>query len=441
MQSANSSTPYPRVLFVTPAAFNRISGGGITFTNLFQGWPKDALSCVHDDPIPTTDEVCQRYWQLGPDEIRAWGPLQRLRGSVVRASMANGDATVVAPPTLTRQLLQAAKQKVFGTSMPEVGRLSPGLEAWIAAFRPQMLYTILGGNGMMELVEAIRVRFDLPLVVHFMDDWVEAHHRKGWLAFIERRRMLRLVDHATRQAARCLAIGSSMAEAYQTRYGRPFEAFQNTIDVARWSAAAKADPAPTGRLHLLYTGSILPFAQADSLAECCRVIAELADDGMEIFLDIHAPDFLVEPLRNRLCVSDVIRIRPSITDDTEYFAALAAADGLLLPVNFDSASVAFIRYSMPTKVPSYLVAGTPVLVYGPAQVAQVDYARRAGWGLVLDRRDPEGLKAALHRLAEDGELRRQLWLNARQVAAERHDAAVVRRRFQAMLAQVAKGDV
>lgn len=431
---------HPRVLFVTPAAFNRISGGGITFTNLFQDWPKAALACVHDDPIPTTDEVCDHYWRLGPDEIRAWGPLQHLRGrgGGGPTAAAGGTTASVGPG---RRLLQAAKQTVFGVSMPEIGRLSPGLEAWIAQFRPQVLYTILGGNGMMELVEAIRVRFDLPLVVHFMDDWVEAHHRKGWLAFIERRRMLALVAAATAKAARCLAIGESMAEAYQTRYGRPFEAFQNTIDVARWSAAAKADPASTGRLHLLYTGSILPFAQADSLAECCRVIAELADDGMEISLDIHAPDFLVEPLRNRLCVSDVIRIRPSITDDTEYFAALAAADGLLLPVNFDSASVAFIRYSMPTKVPSYLVAGTPVLVYGPAQVAQVDYARRAGWGLVLDRRDSEGLKAALRRLAEDGELRRQLWLNARQVAAERHDAAVVRRRFQAVLAQVAKGDV
>lgn len=428
----------PRVLFVTPAAFNRISGGGITFTNLFQGWPTESLACVHDDPIPTTDEVCRHYYRLGPDEIRAWGPLQRLRGQGGGGAGPEGGGG--APPSALRRLMVAAKQAVFGASMPEIGRLSPALEAWIAEFRPQVLYTILGGNGMMELVEAIRVRFDLPMVVHFMDDWVEAHHRRGLLSIIERRRMLGLVANATARATRCLAIGGSMALAYAKRYGRPFEAFQNTIDVARWSASAKPDPAPSGRLALLYTGSILPFAQADSLAECCRAVAELAADGVEASLDIHAPDFLVEPLRERLAVSPAIRFKPPITDDPEYFAALAAADGLLLPVNFDSASVAFIRYSMPTKVPSYLVAGTPVLVYGPAEVAQVDYARRAGWGLVLDRQGLEGLKAAMRRLAMDSELRHTLWINARRVAAESHDAAVVRSRFQAVLAEVAKGE-
>lgn len=429
---------HPRTLFVTSAAFNRISGGGITFTNLFRGWSREALACVHDDPIPTTDEVCERYWRLGPEEIRAWGPLQHLRGQGGGGMAAAGAAAV---PSAMRRLMVAAKQAVFGASLPETGRLSPGLEAWIAEFRPQVLYTILGGNGMMELVEAIRARFDLPLVVHFMDDWVEAHHRKGWLAFIERRRMLALVAAATAKAARCLAIGEAMAEAYAGRYSRPFEAFQNTIDVTRWAAAAKPDPAPTGRLRLLYTGSILPFAQAESLAECCRAVAELAEGGMDVSLDIHAPDFLVEPLKGRLAVSPAIRFKPPITDDPTYFAALAAADGLLLPVNFDSASVAFIRYSMPTKVPSYLVAGTPVLVYGPAEVAQVDYARRAGWGLVLDRPGLDGLKTAIRRLAEDGPLRRQLWDNARRVAAENHDAAVVRRRFQTVLGEVAKGDV
>ena len=427
---------HPRILFVTPAAFNRISGGGITFTNLFQGWPKAALACVHDDPIPTTDEVCDRYYRLGPDEIRAWGPLQRLRGQGGGGTAGGGGASQSAK----RRLMVAAKQAVFGASMPEIGRLSPALEAWIADFRPQVLYTILGGNGMMEVIEAIRARFDLPMVVHFMDDWVEAHHRKGLLSVIERRRMLGLVARATGKAVRCLAIGESMAEAYGKRYGRPFEAFQNTIDVARWSVAAKADPAPSGRLNLLYTGSILPFAQADSLAECCRAVAELAAEGLEASLDIHAPDFLVEPLRDRLAVAPCIRFKPPITDDPTYFAALAAADGLLLPVNFDSASVAFIRYSMPTKVPSYLVAGTPVLVYGPAGVAQVDYASRAGWGLVVDRPGLDGLKAAMRRLGEDGELRRRLWDNARRTAAECHDAAVVRGRFQAVLAEAAKGE-
>ena len=29
-----NGVPFPRVLFITPGAFNHVSGGGITFTNL-----------------------------------------------------------------------------------------------------------------------------------------------------------------------------------------------------------------------------------------------------------------------------------------------------------------------------------------------------------------------------------------------------------------------
>ena len=39
----------PRILFVTSAAFNGITGGGITFSNLFRGWPQDRLFTVHND--------------------------------------------------------------------------------------------------------------------------------------------------------------------------------------------------------------------------------------------------------------------------------------------------------------------------------------------------------------------------------------------------------
>lgn len=34
----------PRVLLLTPEAFNKVTGAGITFSNLFAGWPKDEIA-------------------------------------------------------------------------------------------------------------------------------------------------------------------------------------------------------------------------------------------------------------------------------------------------------------------------------------------------------------------------------------------------------------
>jgi glycosyltransferase involved in cell wall biosynthesis len=266
-----------------------------------------------------------------------------------------------------------------------------------------------------------------------MDDWQSAIYRGGLLSVIERRRMRRLIATLVEAASLRLAIGDGMAREYSARFGRPFLPFQNTIDAARWSALAKRDLTPGEPLRLLYAGSVLGFAQADSLVACCEAVAALRRDGLAIALDIYSPPEQLAPLRARLACDEAIRLHDVIADDETYFRTLAAADILLLPVNFDPHSVRYIRLSMPTKVPSYLVSGTPVLVYGPAETTQVAYARDTGWGHVVDRPDPALLRAAIRRLASDRPLRETLSATARRVAADRHDAAVVRVGFQAAL--------
>ena len=44
-----------------------------------------------------------------------------------------------------------------------------------------------------------------------------------------------------RQAACCLAIGEDMAEAYAAWFGRPFDHFQNAIELHRWEHYRKRD--------------------------------------------------------------------------------------------------------------------------------------------------------------------------------------------------------
>jgi glycosyltransferase involved in cell wall biosynthesis len=420
---------FPRVLFITSAAFNHVSGGGITFTNLFQGWPSDRIATVHNDTTPVATDVCQRYYRLGGGEIATWPILDWLRsGLPVAAVDARAETSAAAPGPL-----RSIKTAIFGDGLPERGVLSPPLAAWIEEFQPELIYTILGSTGMMELVEQVQRRFRLPLVVHFMDDWQSAIYRGGLFSALQRRCMRALIARLVASAAVRLGICDTMCAEYAERFGHPFHSFQNTVDTVRWSSLAKRDIAAGQPVRLLYAGSVLGFAQADSLVECCEAVAILRRDGLPIELDIYSPPGNTEPLRDRLLRDNSIRLHDVLADDDEYFRRLAAADILLLPVNFDAHSVRYIRLSMPTKVPSYLVSGTPILVYGPAAVAQVDYARAAGWGHVVDQRDAAALVGAIKHLASDPILRQALSATARRVAAERHDSAAVRTGFQSTL--------
>lgn len=432
---------FPRLLFVTPHAFNHIMGGGITFTNLFRGWPKDCLACVHSDSVPPSSDVCDRYYHLGKDELDIARPLQLARhvlhytinlagdepaGTALESETKHDGAETVRP-------LRSLQRMVLGGTPPEKARLSPSLEAWIERFHPDILFTLLGSNGMMDLVERIRRRFDLPLVPHIMDDWPSAAYRDGLLGPWQRWRMQHWLKHFFTVAEMSFGIGTAMCEAFGDRYGRPFVPFQNTIDVARWAASAKTDLSVRRPARLLYVGSIFGNAQLQSLIDCAVAVRDLNRAGLPATLSIASPEFLVAPYRDRLAIDPSILIEPPITDDGVFFTRLAEADALLLPVNFDDGSIRMIRYSMPTKLPAYLVSGTPVLVYGPRQIAQVRYALDHGWGHVVSQRDPAMLTAGIRAVLEDANLRTRLSQTAQSVVRTEHDAVHVRRRFQALL--------
>ncbi len=429
--------PAPRVLFLTSAAFNRVTGGGVTFSNLFAGWPKDAIATVHNDPVPVTFEVCDRYFRLGDAELRRWGWLRHVslgKSPAVPAPGAGGRAR----RGLVFRAARAIKNLIFGDNLPETVAITADLDRWVTAFRPQVLYSILGSNAMMELAELLRVRYRLPLVIHIMDDWVSVLYRGGLLSFLQRRRKEGLMQHLVDRAAARLAICDDMAQAYQKRYGQPFVAFQNTIDVKRWEAFARHDAKPGTPARVVYIGSILPFAQLQSLIDCCQAVQALKQHGMAIQLDVFSPGFLAEQYRHLLVAEDAVFLHETISDDTEFFKTLCNSDVLLLPVNFDPYTMEYIRYSMPTKVPAYLASGTPIMAYGPPQVAQMAYARSAGWGLTVCERGVDHVIEGLVRICGDLALRQQLSQRARQTACERHDVTTVRRDFQAALRAVTR---
>ena len=424
-------TDFPRVLFVTPCAFNRETGGGITFGNLFAGWPKDRLATVHNDPVPVTRDVCEKYFRLTNNEIRRW--ISKPGRRISDASGANPSVLTDSTSTHILRAAKFAKGLVFGNGLPERGVISERLENWIRDFQPDLMYSILGSNGILELVGEIQKSFRLPLAIHMMDDWPSTIYRGGVLSVFQRRAMMRMVSELMQKATSRIAICDLMARVFEKRYGVPFVAYQNAVDLTRWANFVKADMTVGDTLRILYVGSILEFAQRYSLVDCCRAVAELSAEGRSVELEIYSPDAADKLIRRELEIHDSITIKGSISDDERFFQTLSDADLLVLPVNFDRRSVSYIRYSMPTKVPAYLASGTPILVYGPMSVAQVEYASREHWGEVVSQQGVQNVKKAILALLGDRERRTQLSIAARRAAQANHDKKAVCTAFQQTL--------
>jgi glycosyltransferase involved in cell wall biosynthesis len=412
----------PRTLVVGPNAFNLRFGGGITLSRLFGGWPKDRIAQAHADALAPDRSVCEQFYLLN-------GAMRPAPNSAILRH--------------SRWLLGfLAGRTEYAFIWP---RFTSALSDWIADFQPELIFAQPASLALLRLSRMIALRRDVPLVVHVSDDWAfdwpASRIRRrlppftSWLAATTRREFARFV----RDAVARLCISDAMATALQERCGVPFDVFGNAVDPAQWPEPAPAAPLDGGRpFRLLYSGSLYSYTQLHSLVDVAQaVVAMNRSDARRprVTLEI-ATDPSYERYRSMLEAPPAVSVTRAVPID-ELPAKLAAADALVLPVNFDAHSLDFARYSMPGKLTEYLMSGRPILAYGPAEAAPIEYALREGFAAVVTDRHQRALTIAIDELSASAELRQRLGSTARRLAEERHSLPTAQRRFRQIIRRAA----
>jgi glycosyltransferase involved in cell wall biosynthesis len=322
-----------------------------------------------------------------------------------------------------------------GDGLPETVKLSPNLVAWVEKFRPEVLYTLLGSLAYIRLVRVLQDRFGIPVVIHMMDDWPEHLYRRGVFGPFLRRRMDREFKALLGTVQGRLAICDAMCTEYERRYGLPFVTFHNPVEESEWPSAGERQSAGTP-FRIVYYGTVVEVAQLRSLIDVGWAVHRLRGSGLDVEFRVHTQYYSLQQHRAVLETCPGIWIGPETGKD-DFKSVITAADLLVLPVNFDNRSVRYLRLSFPAKLPAYMASGTPILAYGPVEMAQIRYLAEAGAAHVVSERSREALAAAIRRLMTDEAYRAQIGRRAHDLALERHGATRVRAAFRSTLARAA----
>lgn len=452
---------YPRALLINFHVFNQFTGGGIALLNYFQGWPTGSIAAMYGQTGNPDDRICQRFYRLGDAELGLPPPFgamgrvkrdtrtgpgngqpdrsaQRLDGAkdVHWARTAIGRVLHGAAHVLEQTLRKGARSILSADGISNHARLTPSLRRWIADFAPEVVFTTLGSLGYMRLVKQVLDAFSVPMVVQIADDWPAAIYHRGLLAPFLRRQATTELKYLLDRAAERMAISDSMARAYQQRYGHPFMTIMPPVDVAAWRASARQDWRAGSPFRIAYVGTIVPNAQMASLATIADAVASLYDRGVNVEFLIYVPSADGGQHRPHLQRLPAVRVVDAPVQGA-VAPLMGSMDLLVLPINFDQNSLSYVRYSMPGKVSAYLASGTPVLVYGPAAAAPVEYARESGWGYTVSSEGVFAVSSAIGMLMDDQGLREKLARQALHVALERHDLSRVVPEFQAALFRAA----
>lgn len=424
-------TQHPRVLLVNHHTFGKDHGAAIALRNLFAGWPKDRLASIYGEAVVPDDDLCAKFFRLTDDEMRLMWPIPALDRWLRREPLAAGATSTTTPSNgshLTRLGI-----RIFGPDGLRVRAIITNeLSRWIEEFQPDLIFTTLGNLFYIRLTAALSERFRIPVALKITDDWPHSIYRKGLFAPYLRHAMKAELQHLIASATVTMAICDSMCEAYKVRYGRDFLSVTPPVDVSTWAAESDKLLSVHTPVRVAYVGTIVRNAQLRSLKRVGDAVERIRRSGMNIELRIYTPQSYLQTFRSELERPPAVVMHEHPAQH-EVASLLRQMDLLVVPVNFDQDSASYIRYSMPGKVPAYMVSGTPILVYGPEDVAPVQYARQYGWGHVVSVDDVSELESAIRFLSTDTNRRTELVRRAETVARERHDTANVRAVFQCAL--------
>jgi glycosyltransferase involved in cell wall biosynthesis len=427
---------YPKVLIVGQS-FNKKSGGGVTISNLFTGWPQDRLAVASNANLfnDLDTSVCNTYYQLGYNNKLHPFPLNiilpKIKCGIIPAAVNNYAADKLQP-------VKSGKYKVIYEVLTALLhffglynvfyklKITPEFALWLKQYNPDVIYTQLASLELIKFTEDIHELTGKPVAIHMMDDWPLTINKPGVFYRYWQNTIDKTFRKLISKSAILMSIGDAMTDEYKQRYSRTFIPFHNPIDINYWKPKTAKDYTAKDKFTILYAGRI-GFGIENSIADIAGAVNEIAKTNSDIVFEIQTGE--VEELNKLVTQNEHVKwVKPIAYSALP--AKFSRVDLLLLPQDFDDNSVKFLKYSFPTKVSEYMISGTPILVYGDIRTGLTQYALKEKWSYVVTENSKAALCRALTDLYNDVDLRSKLAAKAQQIAIEREDAITVRENFR-----------
>jgi len=422
---------YPKVLIIG-LSFETNTGSGITLTNQFKGWNPSRLAVVAET-IFADESMCANNYQLGYRENKRRFPFNLIQKKNVSgivhpqpkatiSGQVNGKTSFLKKTYL--QILEFSGLYYYSRNL----RLSKEFEEWVLAFEPDYIYSTANEPEVIHFVKQVQQITQAKIITHIWDDLIKNYFNKPGLFYRYRKeKNNREFTDLLKNTDIGLCISSAMAKEYYERYGIALQVFHNCLDFSSNIYAAGHKLTTGEPFVILYAGRI-GIGISDCLIDVCAAIEQLPAGKFEFHIQTTSSHATLDQLRKY----PFVKIRP-VVPYGEIPGILASADLLLLPYNFDRDSVTSMRLSMPTKIPEYMISGTPILLYAHKEMYLTDFARENDVAYVLTENKTEAIAGAIMFLYSDSELRARMGEIARKYAQEHFDAVKVRATFAGVL--------
>lgn len=268
------------------------------------------------------------------------------------------------------------------------------------------LWAILQGQTMVRIAAPVARGLGVPLRVHVWDPlrwWLDAHGVDP----VNRRLDLALFDRTLRQAASCAAASVPMARHYEETYGVPSTAVIASID----PILAQSPPPKLVSDDSVVIGMVGQFYASEewetlvSALESAKWRVGERKIVLMTFGHERPPAGVPDEHLRFMGWMDQPNVIQTIARD---------CDIAYCPYPFAERMAEVSRLSFPSKVPTYLAAGRPILFHGPSYAAPYIYLQDRRAAYLCGDRGPKVIYNGLASLVDNSALYEATALAARR---------------------------
>lgn len=413
-----------KVLIVSNSIPNEDNATSITLKNMFSGWPADKLAIIYVSldknigntiyPVFHISELKYLSNKMGTSNVL----LNNIRSS---RSEVNGVKGAAATSSLKSRIFNYIHTLASSYKATLPYKYSDQLELFVADFKPDVIYSPLGSIAIMNITCKLSNKFKVPIVPHFMDDWIHTIYEDDALLFWPRWKKKRLLKRTFRNILTGIVISDKMGHEYETEYRKKFHSLMNCVAVPELNenqrfinVNKKVIFSYFGGLHLLRWQTLKVFFES---------------------IEKHA-NLLSQHLEFRIYTTDGDRNKyekefshlPSVVffdrvSQGELFGEMIKSNYLIHVESFDKKIKRYTRLSISTKIPEYLAAQKPIIAIGPADVASIEYLRENNCAHIISDLDDMTLSSSLNKI-NSATINETLLQNSLQLFLKNHDTKV-----------------
>jgi hypothetical protein len=417
----NKIKSFPKTIILCQNKINEFTGGGIVLSNLFGKVPPDRLMFFHRDI------------DYGGSSLFVE---KKLDGRWLRFNLINAVELFFRwGIALLFYFKKASFQDLKNLLLQSCYFYFPkDVDQQVKEFAPEILYAWCSDNLWVKTVQSVAKRYDIPYVIHFMDNHVDLtpETSKEIAVFpVFRRNLIHLVHNS----AQLFTISESMGKVYQARWNKSFEIFHGLIESEKWPLP-NLSSLRDGPFRIVFTGSV-EQGQLLGLKDVAQALDVLINKGVNIRLALYLTPSYIDSVKSTFSHFKCVEILPH-PDFSLLRNELSKADLLLLAYGFDDQTINYYRYSFATKIVPYMLSGRAILVYGPKEIEPVRYAADGGWASVLTIQNQDVLIDTITVLMRDKEKRDMLSDKAWTAGVTEHDLDLNARRFKSSMTKISK---